>query len=94
MRIQVTKMMRIRIRIHNTGPKHLRFRRAKVTVDRIKILSSDCLCAALPRAPSQVRVTEVQSTSVRLSWSYDGDAASEVQYYVIQYKPKVWIRFI
>ncbi len=47
------------------------------------------MCAALPRAPSQVRVTEVQSTSVRLSWSYDGDAASEVQYYVIQYKPKV-----
>ncbi len=45
--------------------------------------------SALPRAPSQVRVTEVQSTSVRLSWSYDGDAASEVQYYVIQYKPKV-----
>jgi hypothetical protein len=89
-RIRLITLMRIRIRIQNTGPEHLRFRRAKATADRIEILSSVCLCAALPRAPSQVRVTEVQSTSVRLSWSYDGDAASEVQYYVIQYKPKVW----
>jgi hypothetical protein len=85
-RIGLITLMRIRIRI---GIR-LTFRRAKVTADRIEILSSVCLCAALPRAPSQVRVTEVQSTSVRLSWSYDGDAASEVQYYVIQYKPKVW----
>ena len=44
--------------------------------------------SALPRSPSNVRVSDVQPTSVRLSWSYDGDVASEVQYYVIQYKPK------
>ena len=43
---------------------------------------------ALPRSPTQVRVTEVQSTSIRLSWSYDGDAGSEVLYYIIQYKPR------
>ena len=56
----------------------------------VNIFSEGAPCfSALPRAPSQVRMTEVQSTSVRLSWSYDGDAASEVQYYVIQYKPKV-----
>ena len=52
-----------------------------------------CVCVyspllALPRSPSNVRVSDVQPTSVRLSWSYDGDVASEVQYYVIQYKPK------
>jgi hypothetical protein len=35
-----------------------------------------------------VRVSDVQPTSVRLSWSYDGDVSSDVQYYVIQYKPK------
>jgi netrin-G3 ligand len=33
-------------------------------------------------------VQDVQPTSVRLSWSYDGDVTSDVQYYVIQYKPK------
>ena len=44
--------------------------------------------SALPRSPSNVRVSDVQPTSVRLSWSYDGDVTSEVQYYVIQYKPK------
>ena len=43
---------------------------------------------ALPHPPSNVRVTDVTATSVRLSWSYDGDSASDVQYYVIQYKPK------
>ena len=43
---------------------------------------------ALPQAPTNVRVSDVQPTSVRLSWSYDGDVSSDVQYYVIQYKPK------
>ena len=46
------------------------------------------LNSALPRAPTNVRVSDVQPTSVRLSWSYNGDVASDVQYYVIQYKPK------
>ena len=36
-----------------------------------------------------MRVSDVQPTSVRLSWSYDGDVeVDEVKYYVIQYKPK------
>ena len=43
---------------------------------------------ALPQAPTNVRVSDKQPTSVRLSWSYDGDVSSDVQYYVIQYKPK------
>jgi netrin-G3 ligand len=43
---------------------------------------------SLPQAPTNVRVQDVQPTSVRLSWSYDGDVVSDVQYYVIQYKPK------
>lgn len=63
------------------------------------------MLSALPRSPSNVRVSDVTPTSVRLSWSYDGDVQSEVsvkyiiigqpwfipsqvQYYVIQYKPK------
>ena len=33
---------------------------------------------ALPRSPSNVRVSDVTPTSVRLSWSYDGDVQSEV----------------
>ena len=41
--------------------------------------------AALPRSPSNVRVSDVQPTSVRLSWSYDGDVQSEVQYSTVQY---------
>ena len=55
---------------------------------------------ALPRPPTNVRVSEVTPTSVRLSWSYPGASGSssgsasgsstgEVQYYVIQYKPRL-----
>jgi len=33
-----------------------------------------------------VRVSEITATSVRLTWSYTG--AEDLQYYVIQYKPK------
>lgn len=33
-----------------------------------------------------MRVSEITATSVRLTWSYTG--AEELQYYVIQYKPK------
>ncbi|XP_059098877.1 tyrosine-protein phosphatase Lar-like isoform X3 [Tigriopus californicus] len=43
---------------------------------------------ALPRPPSKVKISEVTPTSVRLSWSYPG-SPTEVQYYVIQYKPKL-----
>ena len=35
-----------------------------------------------------MRISDVGPSSVRLSWSYAG-SASEVQYYVIQYKPKL-----
>ena len=36
------------------------------------------MLSALPRSPSNVRVSDVTPTSVRLSWSYDGDVQSEV----------------
>lgn len=41
---------------------------------------------SLPGPPTNVRVSEITATSVRLTWSYTG--AEELQYYVIQYKPK------
>ncbi|XP_069702214.1 tyrosine-protein phosphatase Lar isoform X7 [Periplaneta americana] len=41
---------------------------------------------SLPGPPTSVRVSEITATSVRLAWSYTG--AEELQYYVIQYKPK------
>jgi hypothetical protein len=43
---------------------------------------------ARPLPPSNMKISEVTPTSVRLSWSYPGNA-NEVQYYVIQYKPKL-----
>ena len=46
------------------------------------------ITSALPRPPTDVRITDVTPTSVRLHWSYPGNPA-EVQYYVIQYKPKL-----
>lgn len=42
--------------------------------------------AALPTAPTDVIISEVAATSVRLEWSYKGP--EDLQYYVIQYKPK------
>jgi len=45
-----------------------------------------CLFSALPGPPTNVRVSEITATSVRLTWSYTG--TEELQYYVIQYKPK------
>lgn len=44
------------------------------------------LISALPAAPTNVRVSEITATSVRLTWSYPGN--DDLQYYVIQYKPK------
>ena len=41
----------------------------------------------LPRPPENLRATEITTTSVKLSWSYSG-TGSEVQYYVIEYRPK------
>lgn len=41
---------------------------------------------ALPTAPTDVIISEVAATSVRLEWSYKGP--EDLQYYVIQYKPK------
>ena len=43
---------------------------------------------SLPLPPENVRVSKVSSTSVRLSWTYPGNTG-EVQYYVIQYKPRL-----
>lgn len=40
----------------------------------------------MPGPPTNVRVSEITATSVRLTWSYTG--AEDLQYYVIQYKPK------
>ncbi|KAI9585100.1 hypothetical protein GQX74_000947 [Glossina fuscipes] len=48
-----------------------------------------CIAAsslALPTAPTDVQISEVTATSVRLEWSYKGP--EDLQYYVIQYKPK------
>lgn len=42
---------------------------------------------ALPRPPTNVRISDVTATSVRLSWSYD-IGVENILYYVIQYKPK------
>uniref|UniRef100_T1JIN9 protein-tyrosine-phosphatase n=1 Tax=Strigamia maritima TaxID=126957 RepID=T1JIN9_STRMM len=43
---------------------------------------------ALPRPPTNLRLSEVTATSVRLTWSYDIGAES-INYYVVQYKPKL-----
>lgn len=45
------------------------------------------LFTALPRPPTNVRISDVTATSVRLSWSYD-IGSENIIYYVIQYKPK------
>ena len=42
---------------------------------------------SLPRPPTNVRISDVTPTSVRLSWSYD-IGAENIVYFVIQYKPK------
>ena len=41
----------------------------------------------LPRPPENLKATEITRTSVKLSWSYPS-TGSEVQYYVIEYRPK------
>ncbi|XP_066151280.1 tyrosine-protein phosphatase Lar isoform X3 [Euwallacea fornicatus] len=41
---------------------------------------------SLPGPPSNVRTSEITATSVRLTWSYTGP--EDLQYYVIQFKPK------
>ncbi|XP_017782566.1 PREDICTED: tyrosine-protein phosphatase Lar isoform X5 [Nicrophorus vespilloides] len=41
---------------------------------------------SLPGPPTNLKVTEITATSVRLSWSYNGQ--EDLQYYVIQFKPK------
>ncbi|XP_065160082.1 tyrosine-protein phosphatase Lar isoform X3 [Atheta coriaria] len=41
---------------------------------------------SLPVGPTNVRVSEITATSVRLTWSYDGP--DDLQYYIIQFKPK------
>ncbi|CAH1184278.1 unnamed protein product [Phyllotreta striolata] len=41
---------------------------------------------SLPGPPKNVKVSEITATSVRLTWSYNGP--EDIQYYVIQFKPK------
>ncbi|XP_076353516.1 tyrosine-protein phosphatase Lar-like isoform X3 [Tachypleus tridentatus] len=48
---------------------------------------SQVIVQALPPPPSDVRISDVTATSVRLSWSYN-TGAENVRYYVVQYKPK------
>lgn len=40
----------------------------------------------MPTAPTDVIISDVAATSVHLGWSYKG--SEDLQYYVIQYKPK------
>lgn len=42
--------------------------------------------AALPGPPEKVQVSDITATSVKLTWSYK--RPDELQYYVIQHKPK------
>ena len=44
------------------------------------------MLSALPTAPTDVSISEVTATSVRIEWSYKGP--EDLQYYVLQYKPK------
>ncbi|XP_015173424.1 PREDICTED: tyrosine-protein phosphatase Lar isoform X11 [Polistes dominula] len=41
---------------------------------------------SLPSPPENIQVSDITATSVKLSWSYKGP--DELQYYVIQHKPK------
>lgn len=41
---------------------------------------------ALPISPTDLRISEVTATTVRLEWSYKGP--EDLQYYVLQHKPK------
>lgn len=47
---------------------------------------SNVIFPALPSAPTNLQVSDVTATSAQLSWSYTGP--EEIQYYVIQCKPK------
>ncbi|XP_020288959.1 tyrosine-protein phosphatase Lar isoform X8 [Pseudomyrmex gracilis] len=43
---------------------------------------------SLPGPPENVQVSDITATSVKLSWSYKAGRPDELQYYVIQHKPK------
>ncbi|XP_022247937.1 tyrosine-protein phosphatase Lar-like isoform X3 [Limulus polyphemus] len=45
------------------------------------------LVQALPRPPTNLRISDVTARSIRLSWSYD-IGAENIKYYIIHYKPK------
>uniref|UniRef100_L7M5R8 protein-tyrosine-phosphatase n=1 Tax=Rhipicephalus pulchellus TaxID=72859 RepID=L7M5R8_RHIPC len=49
---------------------------------------SQVLVQALPRSPTNLAVSDVTATSVRLSWSYEGSGSDNIRYYVVQYKPR------
>lgn len=49
---------------------------------------SDCLAQTeLPRPPRNLKISEVTSSSVNLSW-YPSEEEDQVKYYVVQYKPR------
>lgn len=50
-------------------------------------LLSPLIPAALPRPPDSVRISDIMSTSVRITWSYDVHPG-DVSYYALQYKPR------
>lgn len=45
------------------------------------------LVKSLPRPPTNVRVSEISPTSVKLAWSYD-IGSENIIYFVVQFKPK------
>lgn len=49
--------------------------------------TTSVIVRSLPRPPTNVRVSDVTPTSLRLSWSYD-IGVENVAYFIIQYKPK------
>ena len=49
--------------------------------------NTQVIVKSLPRPPTNVRVSDITPTSVRLAWNYD-IGSENIIYFVIQYKPK------
>lgn len=56
-----------------------------IMIIRVKVVNV-LFSSALPVAPTDLRISEVTATTVRLEWSYKGP--EDLQYYVLQHKPK------
>ncbi|XP_067118377.1 tyrosine-protein phosphatase Lar-like isoform X6 [Centruroides vittatus] len=59
---------------------------ADSTLGNIEVVTQ-VVVQALPRPPTNLQISDVTATSIRLAWSYDV-GAENIIYYVIQYKPK------